>query len=224
MPSLPQLIPLATGLIISPLPIVAVVAIVLGVRGKAAAMAYTVAYAGVAFAVTVVTAFTTHAAVRATGVKHSTVNVVVSVVVGLLFLAFAALSWRGRPAPGVSAKPPAWLAKAETLSLGGCALLGAGMSLTQTKNLLAEVKAGTIIAAVDHNPVFVISMALLFAVVGALALIVPTLMATSGSPRARQQLEALKAEMIEHNALMMAVLFAILGAVEIEHALTALTT
>lgn len=222
MPSLPELIPLATGLIISPLPIVAVVAIVLGVRGKAAAIAYTTAYAGVAFTVTVITAFTTHAAVNATGAKHSTVNAVVSVAVGLLFLAFAALSWRGRPPAGVPAKPPAWLAKAETLSLGGAALLGVGMSLTQTKNVLSEVKAGTIIAAVNHNAAFMIAMSLLFAFVGALALIVPTLMAASGSPRARQQLQALKAQMIEHNALMMAVLFAILGAVEIEHAVTAL--
>ncbi|PWJ25038.1 Sap-like sulfolipid-1-addressing protein [Branchiibius hedensis] len=222
-PSLTQLIPLAASLIISPLPIIAVVAMALGTRGRSAAIVFTAVYTAIGIAVTAGTAFSTHAAVRATGAKDSTVSVVASAVIGLAFLALAILNWRQRPKPpGSAAKTPGWLAKTETISIGGAATLGLAMGLTQSKNFPALIKAGTIIAADNHNPVFILLMSTLFATVGSLAMILLTLAAASGSPTTRERMEGLKTDLIAHNAFIMATLFGILAASELAHTIQAL--
>lgn len=217
-PSLTQLIPLAASLIISPLPIIAVVAMALGTRGRSAATVFTAVYTVVGIAVTAAAAFSTHAAVKATGAKDTTVSVIASAVIGLAFLALAILNWRQRPKPpGSAAKTPGWLAKTETISIGGAAVLGLAMGVTQGKNFPAMVKAGTIIAADDHNTLFVLVMSTLFATVGSLAMILLTLAAATGSPTTRQRMEGLKTDLIAHNSFIMATMFGILAASELAH-------
>lgn len=196
----------------------------LGERGRSAAVTFTAAYTLCGVAVTAITAFGTHAAVKATGAKDSNVSVIASVVIGLVFLGLAILNWRQRPKPpGSAAKTPAWLAQAEVISLGGAVVLGVVMGLTQSKNFPVLIKAGTIIAADNRNPVFILLMSTLFAAGGSLAMIVLILLAGSNSPKVRQWLENLKTDLIAHSAFIMAALFGLLAATELAHASQALT-
>lgn len=211
-------------MILSPLPIIAVVAMALGKRGRAAAVSFTVAYTLCGVAVTAIAAFGTHAAVKATGAKDSTANVIASAVIGLAFLALAVANWRQRPKPaGSPAKTPGWLAKTEVISISGAAGLGVVMGLTQSKNFPALLKGGTIIAADNHNALFILLMSTLFAAGGSLAMIVLTLMAGSSSPKVRQWLESLKTDLIAHSAFIMAALFGLLAATELAHTIQSLT-
>lgn len=211
-------------MILSPLPIIAVVAMALSERGRSAAVSFTAAYTLCGLAVTGITAFGTHAAVKATGAKDSTASVIASAVIGLAFLALAIVNWRQRPKPpGSPARTPGWLAKTEVISIGGAAGLGVVMGLTQSKNFPALIKGGTIIASDNHNPLFILLMSTLFAAAGSLAMIVLILMAGSSSPKVREWMENLKTDLIAHSAFIMAALFGLLAATELAHTVQALT-
>lgn len=210
-------------MILSPLPIIAVVAMALGQRGRSAAASFTVVYTLISVALTAIAAFSAHAAVKASGASGGTANALASAVIGLAFLALALINWRQRPKPpGSAAKTPGWLAKTETISIGGAAALGLAMGLTQSKNFAALIKGGTIIASDSHNPLFILLMATLFGAAGSLAMFVLIVMAGSGSPKVRSWMENLKTDLIAHSAFIMAVLFGMLAATELAHTIEAL--
>ncbi len=215
-----QLLPLAVAIIISPLPIVAIVAILLSRRGRANGFAYAASTTVVGFAFTLLAALTTSGA---SGSGSSNSTVIVTVLAGVLALGFAALaivSWLGRPRDGAAPKMPGWLAAVDTMSPGKAAGLGAIMAVTNSKNIPLQLKAGALIGA-HHLPVaMVIVVCLGFALVAAAGILLPTLLAASGSTLVRAGLERLKTEMVRHNAIIMTVLFAVLAAVEAGHVIT----
>ncbi len=215
-----QLLPLAVGIIISPLPIVAIVAILLSRRGRANGFAYAGATTLVGFAFTLIAALTTSGASSGGG---ATSTVIVTVLAGVLALGFGALavvSWLGRPKAGAEPKMPGWLAAVDTMTPGKAAGLGAIMAVTNSKNIPLQLKAGALIGA-HHLPVAaVIGVCVLFALVAAAGILLPTLLAAGGSALVRSALERLKTEMVRHNAIIMTVLFALLAAVEAGHVIT----
>ncbi len=217
MTALNQLLPLAVGMLISPLPIVAIVAILLSSRGRTAAPAYVGAF-------TLVTlAFVALGAISSAGASSSSSGggkVVVLVLTILLTVGFAALafaSWFTRPRGGAAAKTPSWLAAADTITPARAAGLGFIMAVTNTKNIPLALKGGSLIGAAHLAPALAALVCLAFAVAGCLALILPTVFASTGSARIASGLERLKTEMIAHNAVIMTVLFAILAANEASH-------
>jgi hypothetical protein len=95
--------------------------------------------------------------------------------------------------------------------------LGALMAATNSKNIPIELKAGSLIGAHDLPLPTVILLSLLFAVIAALGVLLPTALAASGSLTIARALTRLKTEMVRHNAVIMTVLFAILAGVEGAH-------
>ncbi|OZD39113.1 hypothetical protein CH252_31735 [Rhodococcus sp. 06-1477-1B] len=218
MSELSALLPLAVGMAISPLPIVAVVAILLSARGRQAAPAYAAAFFAVTLVAVAVGALTAAGASDSHGGTRG--NVVVVVLGALLtvgFAVYAVVSWRGRPRRGEPAVAPKWLAAMDSITLGRAAGLGLLMAATNSKNLPLELKGGALIGAA-HLPIAVAaSLCVALAVAGSLTLILPTVLGATGIPRITATLDRLKSEMIDHNAVIMTVLFAILAANEAAH-------
>lgn len=218
-----QLLPLAVGSIISPLPIVAIVAILLSPRGRANGLGFAAATAAVGFGFTVIAAVTTAGAGSGHSNGDDTVVLILTAVLTVGFVVLAWLSWRSRPRDGAEPKTPSWLAAVDSLTPAKAAGLGALMAATNSKNIPIELKAGSLIGAQDLPLPTVILVSVLFAVVAALGVLLPTALAASGSRTITAGLVRLKAEMIRHNAAIMTVLFAILAAVEGSHLLHRLT-
>lgn len=214
---LAQLIPLATGIVISPLPIVAIVAILLSARGRLNGVFFALAFTIVGFVFTLVAALGTSSA----GAGHSSgddvIVIVLTAAIALGFTILAVVSWLGRPRDGAEPKVPGWLAAVDTFSPGKAAGLGALMAATNSKNIPLELKAGAVIGAQDLAIPVVILLSLAFAVAAGLGVLLPTILAATGSAAITSGLARLKAEMVRHNAIIMTVLFAILAAMEISH-------
>lgn len=218
MSELTPLLPLAVGMAISPLPIVAVVAILLSARGRIAAPIYTATFFVITLAAIAVGAATSVGA--SAGSNGAGGRIVVLVLGGVLTVGFsvmAVLSWRGRPKPGAAAAPPSWLAAMDAITPARAAGLGLLMAATNSKNLPLELKGGALIGASHSSPALTIALCVILAVVGTITLIVPTLLGTTGIPGAVGVLDRLKNEMIAHNAVIMTVLFAVLAANEAAH-------
>lgn len=215
MNQLHDLLPLAVGMLLSPLPIVAIVAIVLAPRGRTAAPMYTLVFTAVSLVFIAVGALSSAAASSAspTGAAR-TVSFLLAIVLALGFTVLAVASWLSRPTHGQQPKAPAWLAAIDTVTPAKAAVLGLVMALTNTKNIPLALKGGALIGEAHLPVVAAAGLCLALAVAGSLLLIVPAVVATGGSARVASTLRGLKTEMIAHNAAMMTVLFAILAANE----------
>jgi hypothetical protein len=212
---LQNLIPLAVGMMISPLPIVAIVAIVLAPRGRAAAPIYTTTFTIVSLVFLALGAvFSANSSSSSASGSSSTISFVFAIIITIGFALFAVLSWIGRPKPGQTAKAPSWLAAIDNVTPLSAAGLGFVMAITNTKNIPLALKGGALIGDAHSSLPITILLCVVVAIVGSLALIVPALIALSTSDRVIGALQRVKTEMIAHNAVMMTVLFAILAANE----------
>ncbi len=214
MNQLNDLIPLAVGMLISPLPIVAIVAILLAPRGRAAAPIYTVTFTAVSLVFIAVGALTSARASSASSAGDKLVSFVLAVLITIGFTVFAIVSWRSRPKGDAPPVAPKWLAAIDTITPASAATLGFVMAVTNTKNIPLALKGGAMIGEA-HLPVLAtVGLCLALALAASLLLIIPALIALGGSERITRALKDIKATMIAHNAVMMTVLFAILAANE----------
>lgn len=215
MTDLHELIPLAVGMALSPLPIVAIVAIVLAPRGRVAAPVFTATFTLVSLVLIAAGALT---AAGASGATASSGDGVVSLVLAALlavgFTVLSWLSWRSRPRRGEPAVAPKWLAAIDTITPSAAAGLGLVMAAVNTKNVPLALKGGALIGEARLPLVTVMVLCVVLALAGSLPLIVPALVELTGSIRVREALQGVKTQLIEHNAAMMTVLFAILAANE----------
>lgn len=221
MNALSQLLPLAVGILISPLPIVAIVAIVLSARGRTAAPAFTAAFVAVTLAFIALGALSSAGASAASGTRDGSKVVVLVLTIALTagFAAMALVSWLTRPRAGAPAKTPGWLSAIDSITPARAAGLGLVMAATNSKNIPLELKGGSLIGAAHVPPLIAALLCLAVAFVGVLALVIPTLLAATGSARVAAGLDRVKTEMMAHNAIIMTVLFAILAANEGAHLL-----
>lgn len=218
-----QLIPLATGIVISPIPLVAVIAILLSVRSKANAFAYTASITVAAAVITAVTAYTTTGvAAKASGGAH-TVQTVFAVVFTIGFLALAYSSWRARPKGDAEPAMPSWLAQIDSMQPLKAAVLGLLLTVPNAKNLPLELKAGSIIGGDHLSWIGILAYSVLFAVAASIALIILSTLAAVPSERVTDALRSTKTALIRHNSAIMTVLFLMLAALELSHVVEALS-
>lgn len=222
MHNLEQLIPIATGIMISPLPIAAIIAILLSPKARSNGFAYVGGSVIVSFLFTVLAALTTKGAGAGGSSGDDIVVIVLGIVLSVGFLAMAIASWVTRPKHGAEPKAPSWLAAIDGFSMGKAFGLGAIMAVTNAKNIPLELKAGALIGASDLGIPIAIGLSALFAVVASFGILLPTILASTGSRTITAGLARLKAELIAHNAIIMTVLFAILAAVQLSHVIPAL--
>jgi len=209
------LLPLAVGMLLSPLPIVAIVAIVLAPRGRTSAPVFTGTFTLVAFAVVGLGAAGAARAAESTGPDARTVSLILAMVLGVGFTVFAIASWLSRPKDGKPATAPKWLAAIDGVTPLSAAGLGLGMAVMNTKNIPLELKAGAVIGEAHLPSLAAVGLCVAVAVAGSVLLIAPALVELSGGTRVRSALQTLKSQLITHNAAMMTVLFAILAANEL---------
>lgn len=220
MHSLQQLLPIAVGMAISPLPIVAIIAIVLSKRGRTAAPAFAATFFLVSLVFTAIGALTTASvAGDSTGPSEASkiITLVLTIALTAGFAALAVASWLTRPKHGATPKTPGWLAAVDTMTPVRAAGLGLLMAATNSKNIPLELKGGSLIGAAQLELWIAALLGLALVLVGTLTLTLPTILAATGRPAIVRALERLKTEMISHNAIIMTVLFAILAANEGAH-------
>lgn len=140
--SVSQVLTYAIGVAISPVPIIAVILMLFSARARVNGPMFLAGWV-VALAVVSIVAYVLadagDAATDSTGADTVSWG---QIVVGALFLLIAAKQWRGRPAPGVEAEMPKWMAGIDAFSpvkAFTLALLLAGLN---PKNLRLPVLGG----------------------------------------------------------------------------------
>jgi hypothetical protein len=110
-----ELLPLAIGVAISPIPIIAVILTLLTKRATGNSASFLVGWvAGIVLVTTVILAVVGQAANTST--DPSTLSSVLKLIFGVLLLSLAAKQWRERPGPGESGAMPNWMDAIESFT------------------------------------------------------------------------------------------------------------
>lgn len=206
-----DLLPLAVGVAISPIPIIAIILMLLAPRAGATSGGFLVGWVlGVAAATTVFTVLA--ATVGLSGSNGPTTAASwTKVALGVLLLLLAARQWRSRPDPGQDAELPKWMTAIDSFTFGKAAGLGVLLSAVNPKNLLMCAAAGaTIGAAAIKTGEQVVAVAV-FTIIAISTVAVPAIAYVAAKDRIRHPLDELHIWLQQHNAAVMSVLLLVIG-------------
>jgi threonine/homoserine/homoserine lactone efflux protein len=207
-----DLLPLAVGVAVSPVPIIAVILMLLAPRASSASVAFATGWVLGIVAVTVVTLLLTAGAdVGDDDAGPSTGASWLKLLLGLALLAVGVKQWRGRPKPGQDAALPTWMAAIDHFTPVKALGLGVALSTVNPKNLLMNVAAGVTIAdgALDTGQQ-VVAVAV-FTALAASTVLLPVIAHLAAKDRLRRPLEDLRGWLQANNATVMAVLILVIG-------------
>jgi len=207
-----QILALAVGVSLSPVPIIAVVLMLGTPRGRVNGPMFVL---GWMLGLTVVGALVLVVAGGAganENAQPATWVDVVKLVLGALLLLVAVKQWRGRPRAGHEASLPKWMRTIDRFTPARALGIAAALSGVNPKNLLLTAAAAAAIAQTGVNAGEQAVGLGVFILVGTLGPGVPIAIYFALGDRAKPLLDELKLWLGDHNAAIMAVLCLVIGA------------
>ena len=207
-----QILPLAVGVALSPVPIIAVALMLMSQRARLNGPLFVIGWLiGLAVIGVVVLAVAGPGQASSHGQPATWVSVL-KLVLGLLLLLVAVRQWHGRPRPGHEVEAPKWMGAIERFSPGKAAGAGAVLSGANPKNLLLAVGAAAAIAQTGIGSGDQAIAYVVFALIATVGVATPVVMFFALGDRSQRILAGLRDWMGQHNAVIMAVICLIIGA------------
>jgi threonine/homoserine/homoserine lactone efflux protein len=219
-----DILPMAVGVALSPVPIIAIVLMLGTPRARSNGPAFALGWLiGLSIAGGIVLSLASGRA-EDDGDGPATWVSVVKLVFGVLFVLIATRTWRGRPRGGDEAAMPKWMRAIDTFGTGKSLAAGVVLSGLNPKNLALTIAAAAAIAATGISTGEEIGTLVVFILLGSLSILAPLGIYFAMGARAATVLGALKNWMARHNAAIMTVLLLVLGAKLIGDAIGALSS
>lgn len=208
-----DILPLALGVAISPIPIIAVILMLLSPRARTNGPAFLFGWlAGLAAVSIAVTALSGSAGLGSGGGGSATGSLI-KMLLGLLLVGLSVRDFRNRPRPGEPPPLPGWMRaidSATAVKAFGIAVL---LSAINPKNLSLTVAAAVTVAQEGPSNVSAALVLVLFVVIASLSIAVPVALYSLGGPSATRALNSLRTWLNANNAPVMAVLLLVIGVV-----------
>jgi threonine/homoserine/homoserine lactone efflux protein len=206
-----DILPLAIGVAISPLPVVAIVLMLATPRGRANGGAFALGWvAGLTAVCVVVLAAASGNAESDSGNPATWVSVLkLGLGCGAVLLGFR--QWQKRPKAGDQASLPKWMATIDRFTAVKSLGFGVVLSAANPKNLGLAVSAATSIAQTGISAGSEAVAAAVFVAIASLSIVGPVAAYLLLGDRAKKSLGELKDTLAAHNAVIMAVLVVVLG-------------
>src|SRR5215475_5519311 len=206
-----QLLPSAIAVAISPFPIVAVVLMLLTAHGRVNGPAFIFGWVAGLVLVGAISLAATSGVDSSKPVGPATGVSVVVLVLGVLLLFVALKQWRGRPHKGDEVKTPQWMETLDQFSPVKAAGIGVVLSAVNPKNLLLAVVGAATIAQTDLSTSQQIGAYGVFVLLATIGDGVPVLSYFVLGDRSRELLDRLKNWLAWHNAVILTMLFLLIG-------------
>ena len=207
-----DLLPLAIGIALSPLPIVAQILMLFGKRARSNGPAFMLGWVlplAIWGSILLVVA---DAGKLGGGGTPGVIASVIKLLLGLLFLYLAYRSWKGRPEPGEEPKMPPWMASLDSFSAGKSFGLAALLSGTNPKNLGLLASGCIVITKGGLTGALPWIVLAVFVVVSCMTVIVPVMYYFIAGASSEKTLTGWRTWLAAHNNTIMFVLLLILGA------------
>lgn len=206
-------LPNAVAIAISPLPIIAVILMLMTPRAKQLGLGFLLGwFVGILVAVG---AFTLLAGVipepDSSGGSQPIMGVI-QLVLGALLALLAIKQWRSRPGPDDEPELPAWMSKIDAMKLPAVVGLAFALAAVNPKNLLVAAAAGGTIGRSELPLATLLVLALIFTLIAALSVAVPVVFAVVAPKKAATVLTGIRTWLTANNATIMTVVLAVLAA------------
>lgn len=208
-----DILPLALGVAISPVPIIAVILMLLSKNAGGTSIGYMIGWLiGIVGAFSLFTWIASVSSITA-GSDSSWVGALIKLLLGLLSIGLAVKQWRSRPKPGETPPTPKLLSAIEKMKPGAALATGVALSVANPKNLIMIVSAGIAVGGYGLSVGNDVVVGLVFTLIAASTVVGPVLVYFLMKDKATVWLNELKAWLTANNATVMAVLFLVIGTV-----------
>jgi threonine/homoserine/homoserine lactone efflux protein len=217
-------LPSAVGVAISPLPIVAVVLMLVTTRGRLNGPAFVAGWwvgLGIVGAVTLAVAGGANAS---TDSGPATWVDALYLVLGLLVILVAAKQWRGRPRGEEEPPTPKWMGALDGFTPVKAGGAGVVLSALNPKNLLLAVAGAAAIAQTGISTGEQVVSYVIFVLIASIGVAAPVVIYFAMGERSQHLLDELKTWLARNNAVIMAVLMLIIGVKLIGNAISGFST
>jgi hypothetical protein len=205
-------LPLAVGIALSPIPIIAVVLMLTSRRAKVNGPVFVLGWlVGLGVVGAIVLSIAGPAGASTSGGPATWVSWV-KIVLGVLLLLVAVRQFRGRPRGDDEPQMPKWMASIDRTTPFAALGLAVLLSGANPKNLLLAVSGGATIAQTGIPGGQQAIAYLVFALIGTLGVGIPVVIYFALGKRSDTVLGGLKDWMSQHNAVIMTVLCLIIAA------------
>jgi threonine/homoserine/homoserine lactone efflux protein len=205
-----QTLSLGVGVALSPVPIIAVILMLVTPRARSNGPAFIVGWlAGLAVVGTIVLLVAPDTAENG---EPATWVEVLKLILGALLVLVALKQWRGRPRGEEEPATPKWMGAIDAFTPSKALGAGAVLAGANPKNLLLAVAAAVAIAQTEIAAGEQAVAYAVFALIGTVGVGAPVVIYFALGERAGPILDRLKAWMAHNNAVIMAVLCLVIGA------------
>ena len=206
-----DILPLAIGIAISPVPIIAAILMLLSPKAKGTSLGFLFGWiVGIVVAIVVFTLLSSVLPAEDES-GSAPISGIIKIILGALLLFLALKQWRGRPAEGEQATMPKWMSAIDSMTVGKGIGLGFLLSAVNPKNLLMAVSAGLIIGGAGLAFDQIVIVIVIFVLLAASTVLIPVLAYLIASERLAGPLDRLRAWLVHNNATIMAVLLLVIG-------------
>lgn len=204
-------LPLALGVAFSPVPIIAVILILLGRCGNRNGYLFVLGWPVGVVLLSALVILLASGFDGSSGNGQSLILPLVKLFFGSLLLYMALRSWRRRPKPGEEPVMPAWMEKLDQFGPSKAFGLGTMMGTLNIKNLPVTVAAASLFAHAGLGARQTIVSVAAYAFVATLGVAFPVALVWFGGNKAKSILTDWKEWLSENNATILFVLFLFLG-------------
>ncbi len=218
-----RMLPSAVGIVLSPLPLIAVILLLAGPRGRLNGTAFALGWVAALSAVTVLVVVVGSG--LDTGGPHPAWSSWLLLALGGLLLVLGAAQWRARPREGHVHRPPPWMQAADRFIPARAAGLGAWLVVAAPMNVGPAIGGGVAIATGAADGVGKAVAVALMVLVSSLGTLLPLgvdLLGLFDGARSAKVLGEWKAWASVHNSAVTLVVLILLGAEYVGGAVTGL--
>ncbi len=206
--TLTELLPLAAVIAISPVPVLAVIMMLLTDRERANPLAFLAGWISI---LTVLVTGSLLSGVESVSTTPSRTVAVIFVLAAVALIALAVQEWRRRPKRGEPQRVERWMKFLHTVTPPRAFAFGAGLVVVAFKDLLSAIQAG---AVVHHDSLQFgqqVAAVAFFVLLSSLLIIVPIAVAAALGQRAHPALHRWRHWLERHGRLVLAALFSLIA-------------
>jgi len=206
-----DLLPLAVGIAVSPIPIIAVILMLFSPKALVNGVSFALGWVAGLILVAIVILALTSTVDMGTSSEPNTWVSLLKLLIGLLLLFLAYRNWKQRPSADDEVEMPKWMAGIDNFTPMKAFGLAALLSGLNPKNLLLNVSAMMVISLAELTGMALIVTLFIYLLLASITVIVPVVYYLVGGEKAQKTLDSWKTWLSANNAVVMAVLLLVIG-------------